>query len=202
MKTQWLNLFIFRWKHDFHGQPASIPTRVTHHPLTSTDRSRNSSITQSKLIFIIDRGETRQTLVSQLTETLYSCADVPAGCNRFDDECARSEGKRGKDDYWDNDRQWQQQTTTTTRQRQIQLQLQQQQQQQQWSNKGGKRWKRWLLRQRQQQWQWINTTTMTTMQVGREDLEKITDKDRNLLTIVMWWPSYFKLRLSNIIWNT
>ena len=168
MKTQWLNLFIFRWKHDFHGQHASIPTRVTHHPLTSTDRSRNSSITQSKLIFIIDRGETRQTLVSQLTETLYSCADVPAGCNRCDDECARSEGKRGKDDYWDNDRQWQQQTTTTTRQRQIQLQLQQQQQQQQqqWRNKGGKRWKRWLLRQRQAMTTTDNyndaTTTNTT----------------------------------------
>merc|ERR1711990_570603 len=28
-----------------------------------------------------------------------SCASVPNGCNRCDDECARREGKRGKDDY-------------------------------------------------------------------------------------------------------
>jgi len=28
-----------------------------------------------------------------------SCASVPDGCNRCDDECARREGRRGKDDY-------------------------------------------------------------------------------------------------------
>ena len=28
-----------------------------------------------------------------------SCATIPRGCNRCDDECAKKDGKQGKDDY-------------------------------------------------------------------------------------------------------
>ena len=47
---RWFHLSIYRWVHNGNMPHAYIPTRQIHPPSTSTDTSRNSPITQSKLI--------------------------------------------------------------------------------------------------------------------------------------------------------